>query len=227
MDLLSARKPRMRFLILGIMAAAWLWGGSGPSVAEGKESFAQWLEGLRKEAKTKGISKATLDRALSGLRPLPWILRRDRNQPEFKLTLEEYLARTITTRRVNRGQEKMQENREILEALHHRYGVEPQVLVALWGIETSYGERTGHYPVIQALATLAYDARRSAFFRRELLEALHILDEGHITPERMRGSWAGAMGQIQFMPSSFRHYGVDHEGDGRIDIWENPGDALT
>lgn len=190
-------------------------------------SFSAWLEKLRGEAASQGVSQATLAAALSGLQPIPRIIELDRSQPEVTQTFAEYMARRVTPELVEEGRRALRENRAVLEAVGAEYGVQPRFIVALWGVESRYGKYTGGFRVIAALATLAYDARRSDFFRRELLVALKILDKGHITPDRMTGSWAGAMGQSQFMPSSFQNYAVDHDGDGRKDIWNTPADVFA
>lgn len=200
---------------------------SAPIFAEKKQSFEIWLEGLRSEALRKGISKATLQEALVDLEPIPRVIELDRNQPESKLTLGEYLNRVTPEGRIAVGRKKLVEYRSLLAKVSQRYGVQPRFLIALWGVETNFGQLSGGFPVIDAIATLAYDGRRSSFFRTELFHALRILDEGHISADQMTGSWAGAMGQLQFMPSTFRNFAVDHDGDGRIDIWNNLGDAFA
>jgi len=197
------------------------------SLGATKPSFQVWLADVRKEALANGVSEETLNNAFRDLRPIPLVIKRDRSQPEFKLTLDEYLNRVVTERRIREGRKKLHEHRDLLTHIAKKYGVHQEYVVALWGIETRYGERTGSFPVLAAVATLAYDGRRSKYFRRELLNALKILDDGHISAENMNGSWAGAMGQVQFMPSSFQSYAVDYDGDGRIDIWNNVGDALA
>ena len=198
---------------------------SGAGAAEQK--FSSWLEGLRQDAAEDGISANTLNAALTGLEPLPRIIEYDRSQPEFTQTLEDYVARRVSEKRVARGRRMLDKHGPLLREIGRRYGVQPRFLVALWGIESNYGDHTGNIPVIQALATLAFDERRAAYFRKELLHALHILDQGHIPLEQMKGSWAGAMGQCQFMPSTFRGYAIDHDGDGRIDIWNSLPDVLA
>ncbi|MSO75679.1 MAG: lytic murein transglycosylase [Alphaproteobacteria bacterium] len=198
-----------------------------PRVMAAAADFASWLRDLEREAAERGISGRTLASALTGVSPIARILELDRRQPEVTLTFEQYLTRVVPDRRVQAGQERLARNRPLLDEISGRYGVQARFIVALWGIESDFGRITGSYPVIGALATLAYDGRRSAFFRRELLEALAIIDQGHITAERMIGSWAGAMGQSQFMPSSFRAYAVDHDGDGRRDIWSSKPDVFA
>lgn len=195
--------------------------------AAAQSSFDSWLKDLRKEAAGKGISEATLDAALNGIKPIPRVVELDRKQPEFTLTFEQYLSRVVPRARVEKGRHKLAENKEILDAVGKKYGVQPRFIVAFWGIETDFGRVTGGFKVIDALATLAFDGRRSAFFRKELLLALKILNEGHIAPGAMVGSWAGAMGQAQFMPSSFVGYAVDHDRDGRKDIWTTRADVFA
>ncbi len=198
-----------------------------PSAAADEKDFDRWLAEVRVDAVAGGISEKTVNIALRDLQPIPRVIELDRNQPELKLTLDEYLDRVVTSKQVKRGRRRLAENRDLLTEIAGRYRVQPRFLVALWGIETNYGSLSGGFPVVAAVATLAYDGRRREFFRGELLNALRILDDGHTTPEEMRGSWAGAMGQLQLMPSTFRSYAVDFDGDGRIDIWSNLGDAFA
>lgn len=189
--------------------------------------FSAWLEGLRLEAMATGIRVETLDRALSTVQPLPWIIKLDRNQPEFKKSLNEYLSGVLSKQRIQLGREKLYANKSLFNQIEKKYAVQPRFIVALWGIETYYGRHTGKVPIIDALVTLAHDGRRGSYFRKELLNALKILDAGHITYEKMIGSWAGAMGQVQFMPSSFLRYAVDGNNDQRIDLWQTPEDYLA
>lgn len=189
--------------------------------------FGQWLQELREEALGLGISAATLDAALTGIEPIPRVIELDRRQPELTWTLDQYLNRIVSEERVARGREKLREHGALLEQVAKKYGVPARFLTALWGIETNYGQASGGFQVIAALATLAHDGRRSAFFRKELLLALRIVDQGHVTPENMMGSWAGAMGQMQFMPSTFTSYAVDGNGDGKIDLWGSREDAFA
>ncbi len=191
------------------------------------QPFAQWLDGLRREAASSGIRETTLDSALSGIKPIPRVIELDRNQPEFTLTFQQYLNRVVPQARVEKGRAKLKENRALLEKIGRQYNVQPRFIVAFWGIETDFGRITGGFPVIRALTTLAYDGRRSTYFRRELINALKILDGGHIEVSKMVGSWAGAMGQNQFMPSSFLRFAVDHDGDGRKDIWNSKADVFA
>jgi membrane-bound lytic murein transglycosylase B len=189
--------------------------------------FATWVEGLRSEAMSKGISRETLDAALKGIQPIPRVLELDRKQPEFTLTFPEYMAKVVPQGRIDIGKQKLRENKALLTEIGNKYGVQPKYIVAFWGIETDFGRITGGFSVVPALATLAYDGRRSDYFRKELINALTIINGRHIDAEHMTGSWAGAMGQTQFMPSTFVSYAVDYDGDGRKDIWTNKADALA
>lgn len=198
-----------------------------PAAAAQTSDFATWLEGLRAEALSRGISRPTVTAALSDLQPLPRVLELDRRQPETIMTLRQYLDRVVVETRVINGRARYAENRALLEEVGRKYGVQPRFIVALWGIETNFGQNQGGFSVIQALATLAFDGRRSSYFRGELFNALKILDAEHIQPSAMVGSWAGAMGQSQFMPSSFLSYAIDHDGDGRRDIWSTRADVFA
>lgn len=191
------------------------------------KAFQDWLKRLRKEATEQGISDATLDAALRDIVPLNRVIELDRRQPEFTETFWTYLRRRVSEKRRERGQSLLARHRNLLDEIHAEYGVSPRYLVAIWGLETDFGDNLGRFRVIDALATLAYDPRRSRFFRAELLDALHIIEQGHITPDAMMGSWAGAMGQMQFMPSTFIRHAVDYTGNGRKDIWGNLPDALA
>jgi len=198
----------------------------GPAAAA--NGFDAFLDGVRAEGRRAGVSPNTLNRALAGLRPNPRVLELDRYQPEGPgMTWEEYRERQVSPTRVENGRRAFAESRRLLDAIGDRFRVSPRVVVAIWGVETNYGTNTGGFGVIEALATLAFDGRRSSYFRSELLAALRVLDAGHVPPERMRGSWAGAMGQPQFMPSNFEKLAVDFDGDGRRDIWGSRADALA
>lgn len=198
-----------------------------PAAAAEPESFDVWLSALRTEAAGRGISTAILDAALAELEPIPRVLELDRKQPEYTLSFEEYLERVVPDRRVRQGRRLLAQHRDLLESVAARYHVQPRFIVALWGVETDFGRLTGGFPVVGALATLAWEGRRRAFFRGELLDALQILEEGHVMAAAMQGSWAGAMGQPQFMPSSFRRFAEDFDGDGRRDIWGTRADVFA
>ena len=191
------------------------------------KAFEQWLAGVREEGLRLGISAATLDSALAGLTPIERVIQLDRRQPEFVQTFRAYIDARVSSWRVNTGRERLRQHGDLLQQIGAKYGVQPRFVVALWGIETSYGRATGSFSVVQALATLAFDGRRSDYFRRELFNAMKIIDAGHISAAAMKGSWAGAMGQNQFMPSSFLSYAVDEDGDGRRDIWGTTADVFA
>jgi membrane-bound lytic murein transglycosylase B len=218
--MMTARLRRAAIAAALVFAAA-------PALGDSRPPFDEWLKELRIEARGRGIKAATLDAALGGIKPIPRVIELDRRQPEFTLTFKQYMERVVPQARIEKGRQKLREHRELLDAIGRKYGVQPRFIVAFWGIETDFGRVTGGFPVIEALATLAYDGRRSAFFRKELFFALEIIDAGHIGPRNMVGSWAGAMGQTQFMPSSFKSFAVDHDGDGKIDLWNNFGDIFA
>jgi membrane-bound lytic murein transglycosylase B len=221
----SRRLPHSLGLLACVSLAVMLaWSDTATAPERG---FATWLQDLRAEAISLGIRQQTLDTALTGLQPLPRVIELDRKQPEETLTYAQYLERTLPAARVQKGRRLLNEHRALLQEIGTKYGVPPGVIVALWGMETDFGRMTGNFSVLASLATLAYDGRRSALFRRELLDALKIVDAGHVRPEAMTGSWAGAMGQNQFMPSSFLQYAVDYNGDGRRDIWTTLADVFA
>jgi membrane-bound lytic murein transglycosylase B len=200
----------------------------GAAAAEAEtQSFPVWLDGVRAEALAEGIAPGTLDQAFAGLEPIARVIELDRRQPEGRMTFQEYRDRVLSKDRIDKGRRFMREHAALLDRVGAEYGVQPRFIVALWGIETSYGAITGGYPVIGALATLAYDGRRADFFRRELLNALRIIDEGNVEADAMFGSWAGAMGQSQFMPSSYVSNAIDYDGDGRRDIWNSLPDVFA
>ena len=198
-----------------------------PALADTDAKFLEWLDGVRAEARARGISEPILDRSLTGVEPIPRIIELDRNQPEATVTISQYLKRIVNPSRIKTGRAKLDEHREILDQVGRDFGVQPRFIVALWGIETNFGRFTGGFLVVNALATLAYDGRRSDYFRGELMNALQILEEGHIAPEEMKGSWAGAIGQSQLMPSSFLAYAHDYDGDGAKDIWKTQADVFA
>jgi membrane-bound lytic murein transglycosylase B len=216
-----------RFRHIRALAAAVAIALAPAGASANPQDFSGWLDAVKDEARASGISEATISIALNGISPLPRVIELDRNQPESTLRFEEYLARIVSEKRVREGRALMAENAALLQRVAERYHVQPRFIVALWGVESDYGRLTGNFNVVAALATLAYDGRRSAYFRKELLQALRIVDQGHISPAAMTGSWAGAMGQNQFMPSSFLDFAVDFDGDGRRDIWSSRADVFA
>ena len=189
--------------------------------------FSSWLSELKVEAKSRGISDAVFDSALGDAKPIERVVELDRKQPEFTMTFDQYLNRVVSATRIKKAKEKLQLHDKVLTEISKRYGVQKRYIVTFWGVETNFGQYLGSFNVPHALATLAYDGRRSAYFRKELLNALTILEQGHITASNMKGSWAGAMGQSQFMPSSFLSYAVDWDGDGKRDIWGTKPDVFA
>ncbi|EAQ31496.1 lytic murein transglycosylase [Idiomarina baltica] len=225
---------------LALIVSASTVGFTGPvnasqseqsSMSEQSESteqkFQTYVDKLRSEALEQGYTKDTLDRAFAKVKYYQRAVELDNNQPEFKLTLDTYLPRAVPDWKAQKALEKYQEHKALLDEIGKKYGVQPRFIVALWGIETNFGSYTGGFDVVSALTTLAFDGRREAFFKKQLWQALTIIQDGHIDPEQMKGSWAGAMGQTQFMPSSFMSYAVDYDGDGKKDIWNSYGDVFA
>ena len=234
-------KRRAFILGLGALSLSACAGGGGRSmggvVSRAAEpgmspvpnaGFDAWVASYKTRAAGRGIATSTLDSAFRSAGFLPGVVERDRNQTEFTRTLEDYLAIAASPDRITKGRAALARHRTTLSAIESRYGVEAEVVTAVWGLESQYGERRGTVPVISALATLAYDGRRGAFFEQQLTAALRILQNGDTTPANMTGSWAGAMGHTQFIPTSYLEYAVDFTGDGRRDIWaDDPTDALA
>jgi len=190
-------------------------------------AFKVWLEGVRTEAIERGISEATLDLALANVKPIVRVIKRDRNQPEVKQPYLKYLKSRVSPWRKEKGAKLVLEHGDDLKAVSERYGVQGRFVAAIWGIETNYGTVPLSYSVFDAVATLAYDKRRAARFRRELFAALEILDSGETSFDQMKGSWAGAMGQPQFMPENYLKYAQDFDGDGSRDIWKSKLDVFA
>lgn len=209
--------------VLGV--GLWLM-VQAPAV-ESPPPFDVWLQGVREEAIERGLSAAIVDRALAGVQPVEQILERDRAQAEFTLDLDAYLKRRLTRATVRTAQQMYSRHREVLGRVSTKYGVDPRILVSVWGLESNFGRFAGVRPTIPTLATLAYDPRRSRLFRNELFSALEILEKGDIELEALRGSWAGAIGQPQFLPSSYLRYAQDFDGDGRRDIWTSLPDVFA
>jgi membrane-bound lytic murein transglycosylase B len=232
-----------RSLNLGLLATA-LSSGSGISFAQASipalnqlpedlrptpnAKYDRWFSGFRARARRAGISSRVFDAGFANTGFLPGVVKRDRNQTEFTRTLEDYLAIAASDKRVRDGQIAFHTYREVLAALEDRYGVQAHVIAAVWGLESSYGQRRGNIPVISATSTLAADGRRGRFFEKQVIAALKIIQNGDIPAHLMTGSWAGAMGHTQFIPTSYEAFAVDFTGDGRRDIWsDDPSDALA
>ncbi|WP_171001670.1 lytic murein transglycosylase [Methylobacillus flagellatus] len=211
---------------LAWLLATLIAGLATATPAQAQTGFAAWLDELRIEALAKGISAATFDAALANVSPDANIVAQDRNQPEFVQPFLSYLSKRVTDNRVSNGQALRQRHQALLDDVELAYGVPSSVLLAFWGLETNYGQFMGSHAIPAALATLAYDGRRHQFFRSQLLDALRIIEQGHIEASGMRGSWAGAMGHMQFIPSTFLTYAVDGDQDGHIDVWSSLPDAF-
>ena len=207
-----------RFLTVFVVFACAAVALSPSSASAAKEPFDAWVAELAKDAKKRGIGQKGLS-ALEGVAPIPKVIELDRKQPEGTMTFERYLQIVVKEERIKEGRRLRAEHAELLEKVAAQHGVDPEFIVALWGVETSFGTITGDYPVVASLATLAHDGRRAKMFRAQLLDALRIIDQGHVSASEMKGSWAGAMGQCQFMPGTFLAYAFDQDGDGRKDIW--------
>lgn len=210
-------RGRLALLLLGGLLSAPL---------QASPDFARYVEGLKLEAMAAGIPAATVQAAFADVRLIEAAIRHDKNQPEFKLTLDTYIPRAVPEWKVKQANALYRQHLPLLTKIGREYGVQPRFIVALWGIETNFGKLTGNFPLISSLATLAWDGRREAFFKDQLFDALRILEQGHVSPAAFQGSWAGAMGQVQFMPSSFLAYAVDQDGDGRKDLWGNLADVF-
>jgi membrane-bound lytic murein transglycosylase B len=193
----------------------------------GDAKFQAFLAGVRAEAAKAGVDSGTLDAALGGVEQVPRVLELARDQPEFKMTFDRYLEIVVSDERVKRGRVLLAENRALVSRFAVPAGIPDSIVVSLWGIESNYGSRLGDFEVVPALATLVYNNFRAAFFRSQLIAALKILSQGHVGLHAMKGSWAGAMGQCQFIPTSFLAYAADGDGDGRMDIWSNKADVFA
>lgn len=210
-------RGRLALLLLGGLLSAPL---------QASPDFERYVEGLKREAVAAGIPAATVRAAFADIRLIEAAIKHDKNQPEFKLTLDTYIPRAVPQWKVNQARALYRQHLPLLTKIGREYGVQPRFIVALWGIETNFGKLTGQFPLISSLATLAWEGRREAFFKGQLFDALQILAQGNVTPAAFKGSWAGAMGQVQFMPSSFLKYAVDQDGDGRKDLWGNLADVF-
>ncbi len=215
----------MKLFARCLMLGCLVWGAH--SQAQDKPSFETYVEHLKKEASERGFSDQLIDRAFAGISFHKRAVKADKNQPERKITLDTYLATRVPDWKVKQAISLYNKHSTVLQAVEERYGVPARFIVALWGNESNFGKITGKFPVISALTTLAYEGRRETLFKAQLFDALTILQEGHIEPSEFLGSWAGAMGQSQFMPSSFLNYAQDFDGDGKKDIWRNEADVFA
>ncbi len=224
------RRPACRApltMMLTGLALAGLLVTAAPARAQDPAGFPQFLAGVRAEALSRGLSQGTVNRALANVRLVPRVLELDDAQPEFLSTFWQYLDRAISDQRIAEGRRQLARHARVLAAVEQRYGVQPRFLVSFWGLESGFGSFTGTFPVLDSLATLAYAGRRGDFFRSELFDALAIVDAGQASPGQLMGSWAGAMGQPQFMPSTYRRYAAAFDGGGHPDIWTNVADVFA
>ncbi len=190
-------------------------------------SFAAWLDQFRQEARGSGISNATIAAALGGMTLDPGIIQRDRRQGFFAQTFTAFSGKLITPNRIQNGLSRLRQHRDLLARIEQQWGVPGPVIVAFWGLESDFGSMMGNLPVLRSLATLAYDCRRPELFRGELMEALRIIERGDLRPEEMIGSWAGELGQTQFLPAHYMQHAVDYDGDGRRDLLQSVPDVLA
>lgn len=213
----------MRLILLAILILF-----SSLAIAQPNESWDAWLQQLRQEAISQGISPKVFDTAFANIHgPNAQVLYFNRTQPEKRMTFLQYRKSRIDSMRIRMGKFEYQKNQNLLNYISNNYNIDPCFVAAIWGIETSYGHYMGTFPVINSLSTLAYESNREEYFRSELLIALHILNDGHVSINHFKGEWAGASGYPQFMPSSWEKYAVDYNNDGRKDIWTSPADGLA
>ena len=198
-----------------------------PHMSYSDEKFTLFVTNISNEALKKGISQKVVSQFKKKVSYIPRVIELDRSQPEFKLTLDQYLKRVVTNLRIKTANQKYKENKILLNKIAKHYGVQPRYLIALWGIETDFGRLTGGFSVVSSLTSLAYDGRRHDYFKKELFNALKIVNQGHVSLNKMTGSWAGAMGQCQFMPSSFLNYANDWDKDGTKNIWTSKPDVFA
>ncbi|MBL0318056.1 MAG: lytic murein transglycosylase [Alphaproteobacteria bacterium] len=192
-----------------------------------EKAFQSWLKTVRPDAIYQGVSPKTVDQAFSQIRYRDDIIELDQKQPDVTRTFDQYISSTVSPAKIEKARQAYADNKLLIDDVSRRYGVQPQYIVSLWGVESNFGANMGKFPVVESLAVLAFEGRRRDFFKGELINALKILDQGDIGFDDMKGSWAGAMGQTQFMPSSFFSYAVDFNKDGKKDIWTTKDDAFA
>lgn len=223
--------PRRLRLCLSVLSAGVLLGASpvlSATCGNDGRGFGPWLESFKSQARASGISQSTIDRALGDVNYDPAVISRDRSQKSFKLSFEEFYKRRVGTYLINSARTHMNRNAALLASIEKRYGVPKEILVSIWGLETNFGrDGAGKYSIIQSIATLSYDCRRSAFFTEHLMAALRIVQRNDMRPEDMRGGWAGEIGQVQFLPGSYDKFAVDFDGDGRRDLVKSVPDMLA
>jgi len=216
------RRPIIAFVAVVLCIPLWF---GGTRVAAAEADFATWLDGVRAEALKKGISDEVLGRALGLVAPIKRVIELDRRQPEFTMTLWRYFSWTVNDKRIARGREMLKKHATLLGRVEKKFGVQARFLVAFWGLETNFGSNFGAFPMVGAVATLAHDARRSSFFRAQLIAALQIIQRGDVAHDA-KASWAGAMGNMQFIPTTYRDFAIDFDGDGKRDLWNSLPDVF-
>jgi len=217
---------KLKFAV-GIILIGTLFNGEHIASAKNSEGFSSWLDEFKQKAVSQGISRDTVEKGLANIEYKEKVVKLDKKQPEKTLTFADYKQKVIPQSRINKARKMLKENYALLDKVEKEFGVQKRFIVALWGVESDFGRRMGGYYIPQALATLAYEGRRRTFFEKELTYALKIMDQGHVNRDNFLGSWAGAMGQCQFMPTSFYSYAYDYDGDGKKDIWGTKADVFA
>ena len=225
-------QKQLRINVPALTLLAGLAVGVAPAAAQpcGNDGggFDRWIGQFKAEAPKLGISAATANSVLSGISYDSKVVSLDRGQRSFKLSFEEFYARRVSSSLLSKGRQRMQQNAALLDRIEKKFGVPREILMAIWGLETNYGsDGGGRFSIVQSIATLAYDCRRTDFFRKELVAALRIIDRGDIPAAQMRGGWAGEIGPMQFLPASYDKYAVDFDGDGRRDLFRSVPDMLA
>lgn len=213
--------------LAAVLSVAVFFSATAASQDKTEAGFADYLKSLKNEASAAGFSQSLLDDVFADISFRPTVVKSDKNQPERKITLDNYLETRVPDWKVKQAVDKLNEHQALLKEISAKYGVQPRFIVALWGNESNFGRIQGSFDVLSALSSLAYEGRRETLFKKQFMAALTILDEGHINHSDFKGSWAGAMGQSQFMPTSFLTYAVDYNGDGKKDIWSTPADVFA
>jgi lytic murein transglycosylase len=216
-----------QFVLAGGLTILLATGAEAASCGNNGAGFDRWLQSFSQQAAAAGISKRTIARSLKGVRYDKQVIRLDRNQKSFKLSFQQFYARRVNNAMIRQGRSLIKKNARLFQRIEQRYGVPAPILVAIWGLETGFGRNSGNMSVMQSLATLAYDCRRSAFFTNELMAALRIVQRGDMSPQQMRGAWAGEIGQTQFLASSYLKFAVDGDGNGRRDLIRSRADVLA
>lgn len=226
MKRINLKRNFSRHLVFGLFSLC-IFSSFSATANEREISFIQYVENIKAEAIALGIDTSVVNNAFDEVEFLQRSVTSDKEQPEFKMTLDTYIPRAVPHWKIKQARDAYKEHYHLLQEIGKAYGVQPRFIVALWGIETNFGRLTGSHYVISSLTTMAYEGRREALFKKQLFAALTILEEGHITQDKFIGSWAGAMGQVQFMPTSYLNYAVDYDGDGRKDIWGTHADVFA